>query len=129
MTDFNMQAYIDGLSMEMQKERSQTQMTLGKLIKVLQDLDPATLLPLGDLDSYRGYYSDLAFEPTNTPRTSELILNDCLAAMGKVFEGYKGGEYLMGESTPIWVANYGETGEKLIEVTSDGQIKTEEDTY
>lgn len=28
---------------------------------------------------------------------------------GNYFEGYKGGDYLMGKSTPVWVANYGDS--------------------
>ena len=26
--------------------------------------------------------------------------------MGATFEGYKGGDFLMGKNTPLWVANY-----------------------
>jgi hypothetical protein len=28
-------------------------------------------------------------------------------AIGKTYTGYKGGEYVMGKVTPVWVANYG----------------------
>jgi hypothetical protein len=38
---------------------------------------------------------------------------------GRIFIGYKGGDFLMGKTTPIWVANYG---------TSSG-FKQEEDKY
>ena len=29
------------------------------------------------------------------------------STVGKTMTGYKGGDFLMGETTPVWVANYG----------------------
>ena len=38
------------------------------------------------------------------------MLNYAKSAMGNTFEGYKGGEYTMGEDTPCWISPYGESG-------------------
>lgn len=105
-----MQAMLDGMSAAWQAERSKTQMTLGEMVAWLESRAPEeVVMGLGGLMSYRGYYSDLAFEPTQTPRTVADLLAECRKAMGKVFEGYKGGDFLMGETTPLWVAGYGES--------------------
>lgn len=41
-----------------------------------------------------------------TPTTQDLL--DVLKlAHGKFFTGYKGGDFTMGKTTPVWVANYG----------------------
>lgn len=130
MTDINpMQAYIDAKSAEWQKERSNTQLTLGKAIETLKAMDNDTkIVGLGELMSYRGYYCDLAFEPGKDMTAGEL-LEECQNAMGRVFQGYKGGDYLMGETTPLWVAEYGDCGLKLMAINPDGTIETQEDEY
>lgn len=49
---------------------------------------------------------------TTLPKTP--TVNDLLRilklAQGKYFIGYKGGDFTMGKTTPLWVANYGESG-------------------
>ncbi len=123
----DIQALVDGLSARWQRERSETQMTLGKMIKVLGDMPKDTEIKgLGDLDSYRGYYSDLAFEPigSRASETASELRERCKEAMGQVFEGYKGGDYVMGALTPLWIANYGNTGIKLMGINPDGTIET-----
>lgn len=50
-----MQAMMDGMSARWQQERSESQMTLGKLIERLESLPPVTLIGLGKPHSYRGY--------------------------------------------------------------------------
>lgn len=61
------------------------------------------------LDSYRGYYSDLAIGYTNDEDGWVVgkLRSALTEAVGSVFEGYKGGDYRMGRETPVWVANYG----------------------
>ena len=121
-------AMVDGLSAAWQKERSESQMTLGKVIKILETMpEDMKIRGLGELDSYRGYYSDLAFEPTEKSRPVFEILADCRSAMGRVFQGYKGGDFMMGETTPMWVAHYGSCGKKLITINHDGTIETKND--
>jgi hypothetical protein len=106
-----LQAMVDGMSAAWQKDRAANQLTLGSLIRALEAFGPKEeIVGLGSLMSYRGYYCDLAFEPESSPRAVEDILADCRAAMGRVFQGYKGGDYLMGETTPLWVAPYGSGG-------------------
>ena len=128
MSDLELQALVNGMSAQWQRQRSATQMTLGKLIAALEaipaDVDVAGL---GRPHSYRGYYSDLAFEPTEGTVKAADLLAQCKAAMGKVFEGYKGGDFVMGEITPVWVADYGSSGLRLMAVHPDGNIETAPD--
>lgn len=111
-----LQAMIEGFSNQWQRERAQTQLTLGKLIAVLEALPADALVPgLHAPHSYRGYYCDLAFErePGSWRRAAD-VLDDCRGAMGQVFEGYKGGEFMMGANTPVWVARWGSSGMRLM---------------
>lgn len=118
MPDDNwLQALVDGLSAHAQAERANSdQLTLGRLIEKLQLLPADTpVAGLGELDSYRGYYSDLAFAPTDKLTTAGELLERCRAAMGQVFTGYKGGDFVMGARTPLWVSDYGRSsGLKLM---------------
>jgi len=124
----NLQALVDGMSAQFQRERSETQMTLGKLIAVLEAMPADTSVAgLHSPHSYRGYYRDLAFEVEGTTK-ARLLLAECRAAMGQVFGGYKGGDFMMGSLTPVWIANYGDCGDKLIALNPDGSIETAEDT-
>lgn len=125
----NLQHMIDGMNAASQRERAASeQMTLGELIDTIENW-PADreITGLCNPHSYRGYYCDLAFEPCEKTTAGEL-LTACRAAMGRVFTGYKGGDYTMGESTPVWVADYGSCGLKLISLGSDGTITLEEDS-
>jgi len=116
---------IDGLNAQWQRERAETQMTLGKLIADLEAMPKgACVANLKSAHSYRGYYSDLAFEKGEGQRPAAELLAECKAAMGKVFEGYKGGNYVMGALTPVWVASYGRAGHKLISLHASGEIET-----
>lgn len=123
------QALVNGMSAEWQRERSQTQLTLGKLIEALEAMPPgATVANLADPDSYRGYYCDLAFARSDGTRPAADLLRDCRAAMGEVFTGYKGGDYTMGARTPLWVSDYGTaSGLRLMTVRADGTIETEKE--
>jgi hypothetical protein len=124
----NLQALVDGLGAQWQRERSQTQMTLGKLIATLEAMPAdAQVANLRDPGSYRGYYCDLAFELNEGTRPADELLSECKAAMGQVFTGYKGGEYVMGALTPLWVASYGCCGTKLMAVHADGRLEAAED--
>lgn len=106
---------INEMSAQWAKERAESQLTLGKLIDFLKIQDENKEVEgLGELHSYRGYYSDLSFEPTYQKEAIFKLLTRCLAAMGENFTGYKGGDYQMGRNTPLWVAPYGRTGMKLM---------------
>lgn len=124
----NMQDLIDGMGQRMMRERSETQMTLGKLIACLETMPPdSNVYGLTNPHSYRGYYTDLAFEHNCDMVKASDLLAICKDAMGKVFQGYKGGDYVMGALTPVWVAPYGVTGEKLIMLRDGGGIKLAND--
>lgn len=119
------QALMDGLKSGWQRERAETQMTLGEMIATLEDMHSiARIDGLGEPHSYRGYYEDLAFEKTEGIMRVGELLDLCKSAMGKAYEGYKGGTFVMGEMTPVWVAYYGQTGKRLIAINRDGTIET-----
>lgn len=80
----------------------------------------------GKMTSYRGYYEDLALEPSNTDQGHNTVgaLRDLLTqGIGQIMHGYKGGEYPITEQTLLWVAAYGETGQMLLDVVEiDGTL-------
>lgn len=90
-------------------------MTLGKLLNQLSKADPNVLVQYkdgkapGEPHSYRGYYEDLAFQDQNEITVAELIavLKGC---DGKTYDGYKGGDYVMGRDSPLWRAWKGDCG-------------------
>lgn len=107
------------------------QLTLGELIEQLENcgvkddgelkylcFDFGTAIPT-ILGSWRGSYDELAigyelcgydgngdYEAT----TVDLILKRLKEAIGKTYTGWKGGDFVMNEDTPIWVANSGSSG-------------------
>lgn len=124
----DIQAMVDGMGARMQRERSETQLTLGKLIASLEAMpEGAHVANLNSAHSYRGYYRDLAFELGAGDRPAVDLLAECKAAMGQVFEGYKGGDFVMGALTPIWLAEYGCTGLKIMALPDDGSVTTAAD--
>ena len=119
----NIQALVDGMSAQWQRERAETQMTLGKTIGALEAMpEGAEVANLNSAHSYRGYYSDLAFEQEEGTRPAADLLVECKAAMGQVFCGYKGGDFVMGALTPVWVASYGCCGQKLMALYVGGEM-------
>ena len=112
-----------------QAQRSTSQLTLGKLIDRLKQLPPnSPVQAITNAHSYRGYYCDLAFELTGEMGVAKDSLAVALSVLGEVFTGYKGGDYLMDESTPVWIANYGECGQKIMAVRDDGTFELAEDS-
>ena len=86
-------------------------MTLREIIDRLeQEEDKDRIIPIGFTSphSYRGYYKDLAVEPAYdvTIRHMVEILKSCV---GRIFEGYKGGEFTMENYSDVWIAEYGTT--------------------
>jgi hypothetical protein len=100
--------------------------SLGKLIKLLEleKQDNHVQFDFGgfeptSLASYRGYYEQLALgfqEATwdDKSPTVKSVLQELKNAIGKTYEGYKGGDYKMSEDTHLWVANYGEANSTAI---------------
>jgi hypothetical protein len=109
---------IEKLMSQMHEERLKEQkeiLRLGQLIKLLEELpqeenvrfDFCNFTP-DDVMSYRGYYSDLAisYKENEEVKVSDL-LNKLNSVRNTVQEGYKGGDYIMHDEVPVWVANYG----------------------
>lgn len=132
----DIQALFDAMSDVARTERGHYHLTLGALIAALENAPPD--LPVefdrggspGDPMSYRGYYSDLAFDPNDEPIKASAFLEVCRRALGSTFEGYKGGDYTMGPDTPLWAASYGRSsclaimgaavvGDKLVLATKE----------
>lgn len=90
-------------------------LNLGGLIARLEREDPNRVLPLGFANphSYRGDYSELAFEPVPRIRIGDM-LDAARAALGATFDGYKGGDYTMTEHTSCWIARYGEDSDNQL---------------
>lgn len=121
----------NAIKAERQKRLAKSdQLTLGEMIlklepiiekqkdRIKQELDESIVyydfgyfFPT-DADSWRGSYAELALnyksdgEPLTVTRFTEM-LKECV---GKTFTGYKGGEFEMSRQTPVWVAEYGESG-------------------
>lgn len=125
----NFQALVDGMSAQWQRERAATQLTLGALIAALEAMPAdAQVANLRNPDSYRGYYSDLYFHRDEGTRPAAELLDECKGAMGQVFTGYKGGDFVMGALTPLWISTYGHSsGTKIMAVHAGGEIETAQD--
>lgn len=97
-------------------------MRLGYFIEALKKIPSDTLVIFDfcnfsptTLDSYRGYYDHLAFDyEQDVTKEVKDILPICEEAMGKTYEGWKGGEFIMGQETPLWVSRRGESGNTAI---------------
>lgn len=92
--------------------------TLGKLIAHLELENPNDEVEFDfcgaaptRFASYRGDYSELALGHDITGAKPQKV-SDLLAAargcIGKTFEGYKGGDFIMHPHTPVRVDNWGE---------------------
>lgn len=107
-------------------------LTLGEIIKKMENcelklrdedkcvqFDFGTAIPTS-LDSWRGIYSELALGYKLTgydnsdahwgDKKAKSLIFDLKEAIGKTFMGWKGGHFTMNESTTVWVANPGNSG-------------------
>jgi hypothetical protein len=118
----NLQAIVDAMARSGEIQRANYHMTLGGLIFALKDVPPSTPISTGlaNPHSYRGFYSDLAFEVIGEDITAGDLLEDARESLGKTFEGYKGGDFVMHERTPLWVANHGCCGQAFVGLVYDG---------
>jgi len=117
---FGLQSILTNAVNKMRQESFKTseQLTLGEIILKLEAIKNPKLPVLFDIkkyhptgiDSWRGSYNELALEYESKGKT--MLLSDFLKMLkdtiGKTLTGYKGGDFLMGKTTPVWVANYGE---------------------
>lgn len=119
----DMQAMVDTLSKGWRAERALSQMTLGVLIKELTTLPKETkIVDLIEPHSYRGYYSDLSFEGFGDVVNVATLINKLKTkCLDKTFGGYKGGDFVMDKDTPLWLANYGCCGLKIVGIKKSGK--------
>ena len=90
-------------------------MGLQELIDALAAADQEHVAPLGFAQprSWRGSYSELAFEPAEAVTVASM-LKHAKSALGANFTGYKGGEYTMHEYTDCYIDKYGHSsGDKI----------------
>jgi hypothetical protein len=135
----DMQKWVNEQITNKRKERmsKSDQLTLGKLIEKIEHFakrdkdrpkeemalvkyDFEYLFPT-DIDSWRGSYAELALNfktygdgGGSKPLTTVEFYKLLYEANGETFTGYKGGDYKMGNDTPIWVANYGHSGDTAV---------------
>lgn len=95
-------------------------MRLGDLIATLEATPGDWLVQFsngttpGEFASWRGIYSQLTLCPGVAPRTVGDLLAAARAADGAEFTGYKGGEYAMHPSTPVWADDWGQVDYRAI---------------
>lgn len=109
------------------------QWTLGALIKALEQrpkdqrivFDFCRCQPVA-VGSYRGFYEDLAIEFAEENHDMHVgeLLTILRTSVGKIFVGYKGGEYRMTLETALWVANHGRTSDTIIVGIEDYEVET-----
>ena len=126
-----MQKLFDALSNGWRAQRGLEQMTLQRLIDKLKTFPPEKKIEkISCPHSYRGYYSDLSFEREEGIQTVsdmlKILENECLR---KTFRGYKGGDFYMDEHTPLWIAEYGSCGLKIMDILEGESLEfiTKED--
>lgn len=100
-------------------------MTLGMLIARLEEANPEHSVYLDfarcaptTFASYRGFYDEIAvgFSDNDSTTVAQLLAR-AQGALGQTFQGWKGGDYVMTDRTPVWVANDGNaSGTKLVKV-------------
>jgi hypothetical protein len=97
--------------------KTSQQLILGELILKLEAIEDKHKPIIFDggkyhpscINSWRGSYEELAieYEELGRPLSTKHLLILLRNAIGSIFYGYKGGEFKMGKTTPVWVANYG----------------------
>ena len=141
----DLQTYLDNAVKAKRAESlaKSDQLTLGEIIAKIEPIaagaesfkkdcgyEPIVMFDFGNLhpsgiDSWRGIYAELALNYTeegNAPTVTE-FLTSLKEAVGKTYTGYKGGEFTMSRHTPVWVANYGNSGNTaVIEIINNGYV-------
>jgi hypothetical protein len=123
----DIQKLMDTMNQAAQLDRANTQLTLGELLATLRAMPLEKEIPIFySAHSYRGYYCDLAFGKQRQGTVKE-ALEYYSTIIGETFQGYKGGDFTMGKSTPLWLAKWGYCGERIVAFTSEGNYITAED--
>lgn len=89
---------------------------LGELIAYLETKAPDVTVPngFGEPMSYRGDYANVAFKPASDVKIGDM-LQHAKSALGKTFEGYKGGDFTMHKHSKCYLAHYGDLGNSIDE--------------
>jgi len=123
--------YINAIANTERRKRfaDSPQLTLGQLIRKIEECgvedknsEPKNIyydfggMTPTILDSWRGSYSELAlgFDRESSEMRADKILKELKSAIGKTYQGWKGGDFTMNEDTPVWVDNCGESTETAI---------------
>lgn len=104
--------------------------SLGELIVTLEATPQDHVVPIGfhRPHSYRGDYMDLAFEAKPNTTVAEMLAA-ARSALDTTYEGWKGGDFVMDASTPVWlVKERGDCGESLGHVLTHLMLNTGEAT-
>lgn len=103
-------------------------MNLGELIDRLSREEPSKIIYSGICrpHSYRGWYEMLAFEECGIGTVQE-SLDAAKSALGNVFIGWKGGEYLMTAETDVYIAERGCCGIEMDSQWLEEMLETGEE--
>ena len=108
-------------------------MTLGQLIEALKEYDSdktvvfdwPDMVPC-DVYSWRGDYEQLAIDYKESSHSERPLLKEFLSelqdAIGRTFPGYRGGEFMMYEHTPVHVAKYSYSGRCCVSGVTKGEL-------
>lgn len=124
---------MDEIHAKIRRERQEKfiesdQLSLGEMIERLEKMSEEALERVVVYDfghfypqklmSWRGIYAELALDYVDNQKTNPLKGKEFLEllkeAVGKEFEGYKGGEFRMSKDTPVWVANWSHSGHTAV---------------
>ena len=143
----NLQEYLNNaVKVDRMKRFGQSsQLCLGELILKLKSMPPDSDVILDfdntipyTIDSWRGSYDEIAICYTHVgdsyapkPWVAQQFCRILIDAIGNTFTGYKGGTYIMDKTTPVWVANYGESGNRGVSGVrlEDNKVIIETDEY
>lgn len=125
----DLQSLINTMAEQDRVIRSKYHVTLGGLISTLENVGSGKTVLVKETGksvnsphSYRGYYSDLAFEESDEKMTVGDFVTLCKNAVGTSYVGYKGGDFIMGEDTPLWISHYGCCGSAVIGIEESGDV-------
>ena len=114
------QLTLGELILKVEAIANQVKERMGTADEPLVQYDFEYLYPTA-LNSWRGIYAELAlnfvhqdYENKNKQLNISQFLELLRGAVGKEYTGYKGGEFVMSRQTPIWVANYGNSGRTAV---------------
>jgi hypothetical protein len=116
----DMQRLLDSVSDACRNSRKPYHLSLGQLREQLDALPHGMTVVadngafIGREHSYRGYYDDLAFEPSIEHSNVGTLRIMVVRASQGTYTGYKGGEYTYADDTPLWFAHRGCTGLAIV---------------